>query len=172
MNSDWNIKIEIHLQICNNPISIVVIWDTRAIVIKKAHHKATIRILIISTTFFSKSFYRPPRESINYNPRALVADLILNSPIQEELAGDFERLLPYALEMENAIDNVTGFVEAIEDFYFNGDVPANLKSNVTQVSDITSPPQLHVPPDIVVSILSRSRQDATNRTPPCSIVEN
>lgn len=59
--------------------------------------------------------------------------------MRNELLKDYEKLLvPYVLELEKKIDNVTMVTEAIEDFYFNGDIRTYLEANVTQVSDITS----------------------------------
>ena len=66
------------------------------------------------------------------------SDLFLVSEIRDELLQDYERLLPYVLEMGHALDNATAVAKAIEDFYFDADIATNLERNITQVSDCES----------------------------------
>lgn len=58
--------------------------------------------------------------------------------VRNELLKDYEKLLvPYVLELERKIDNITVATKAIENFYFSGDIRNHLEANITQVSDVT-----------------------------------
>lgn len=68
-----------------------------------------------------------------------ISDLFLSIQVRNELLKDYEKLLvPYVLELEREIDNVTVVTKAIDDFYFSGDIRTFLEKNITQVSDTVS----------------------------------
>ncbi|XP_031776973.1 esterase FE4 [Nasonia vitripennis] len=60
-------------------------------------------------------------------------DLLLNSAIKDEFLRDFDTLLPSVLELQDSIENITEFSDAIKDFYFDGDILRNIESNITQM---------------------------------------
>ncbi|XP_058801480.1 esterase E4-like isoform X1 [Phymastichus coffea] len=61
------------------------------------------------------------------------SDLYLSEQIKAELVQNYDDyLLPYVLEMENVVSNITTATQAITNFYFKGDATANLIENLTQ----------------------------------------
>ncbi|XP_032683067.1 esterase FE4-like isoform X2 [Odontomachus brunneus] len=61
-------------------------------------------------------------------------DFILNPEIRKEMIENFEEFLPYVLEYQDVISNTSVFADAIQNFYFGGNLTeANLMRNITEM---------------------------------------
>lgn len=60
-------------------------------------------------------------------------DFFIDPNMEKEMIENFEEYILYLLENRDWISNTSIFATAIQDFYFNGNVSLDLKSNITEV---------------------------------------